>query len=258
MLTSELRFNFKEAMRRKIPLLIQKFPGNDDYLPLTDRWEQFIDEYVIIEKQSLIIEKFSVNPPCALYNAAVENEIKNLLNHAILEYSQSRREALINDWSGDFEFLRNDYCCRGLFHGTTEYPSVEHAFQAEKTTDDIIKLKILYSANGRDARKLGRSIPLSPNWDSDKLQVMEKLLRIKFSEEYNPELMQKLLDTGDKDLMMSHPKDYFWGTGADGSGQNMLGQLLMRIRNDLKPQNKPIINLTISSIVNNANKDLDG
>lgn len=42
-----------------------------------------------------------------------------------------------------------------------------------------------------------------------------------------------MLATGDEDIVENAPSDYYWGCGADGSGKNMLGKILMEVRNTL-------------------------
>jgi ribA/ribD-fused uncharacterized protein len=44
------------------------------------------------------------------------------------------------------------------------------------------------------------------------------------------EFRQELIDSGDAELIESSPFDFFWGEGRDGSGRNMLGELLMDVR----------------------------
>jgi predicted NAD-dependent protein-ADP-ribosyltransferase YbiA (DUF1768 family) len=60
---------------------------------------------------------------------------------------------------------------------------------------------------------------------------METLLRLKFS---NPVYKVQLLHTKDAHLEEGNDHgDMFWGT-VEGQGQNNLGKLLMKIRNDLR------------------------
>ena len=72
------------------------------------------------------------------------------------------------------------------------------------------------------------------NWDDIKLDLMWKVVRTKF--EQNPELMKSLLATGSALLIEDSEKDYFWGAGADGSGLNFLGKILMAVREEIKEQ----------------------
>ena len=39
-----------------------------------------------------------------------------------------------------------------------------------------------------------------------------------------------LIKTGDRKLVEHSPRDSYWGDGPDGKGLNMLGKLLMRVR----------------------------
>lgn len=48
-------------------------------------------------------------------------------------------------------------------------------------------------------------------------------------------LKRRLLDTGDAILIENTKKDYFWGCGEDGSGENNLGKILMEVRKELRP-----------------------
>ena len=73
-------------------------------------------------------------------------------------------------------------------------------------------------------------IKLDPNWDNRKLEVMEKVLLIKFE---NKKLRQLLLGTKNKEIREISPRDYYWGTGKDNSGLNNLGKLLMKIRDNI-------------------------
>jgi N-glycosidase YbiA len=43
-----------------------------------------------------------------------------------------------------------------------------------------------------------------------------------------------LLATGDEDLAEANPADSYWGIGRDGEGLNRLGQIMVRIRADLR------------------------
>lgn len=60
---------------------------------------------------------------------------------------------------------------------------------------------------------------------------MRFILREKFRQ--NPILMNILKSTGDKYLYEASPYDDYWGTGKHGTGKNMLGQLLMELRDSV-------------------------
>ena len=62
---------------------------------------------------------------------------------------------------------------------------------------------------------------------SGKRSMLNALLR-KF--EMHQDLCTLLLDTKEEAIVENSPSDYYWGCGADGSGQNTLGKLLMQVR----------------------------
>ncbi len=140
----------------------------------------------------------------------------------------------IDKFSGANEFLSNFYPHRIRYDGKW-YASTEHAYQAAKTTDaekrkpfQIRKGQKTVPAN--KAKKLGRRLKLRPDWESVKVKVMEDCLRAKFAD---PQLKQKLLDTGTQELIEGNWwGDRFWGV-CKGTGQNMLGKLLMELRDEL-------------------------
>lgn len=61
--------------------------------------------------------------------------------------------------------------------------------------------------------------------------MMEYLLRQKF---HDPELQQRLLDTGSEELVEGNTwGDVYWGV-CDGKGQNNLGKILMDLRREYR------------------------
>ena len=59
------------------------------------------------------------------------------------------------------------------------YRSVEHAYQAAKTTDRE-RRKEVHSLTAGGAKRWGSALPLRPDWEAVKLGVMRDLLRQKF------------------------------------------------------------------------------
>ena len=117
-----------------------------------------------------------------------------------------------------------------------EYPSSEHAYQAQKLKDIEDKKAILPLTSGQ-AKKFHLNFPkekLVENWESIKLDVMRDVLIDKFTR--HEELKQKLIDTGDKYIEETNAwKDQFYGVYyKTGEGQNNLGKLLMLLRDKLK------------------------
>ena len=63
---------------------------------------------------------------------------------------------------------------------------------------------------------------------------MRRAVRAKF--EAHEDLQTLLLSTGDKKIVEAATRDDFWGCGADGSGKNWLGRILMELRAELQAQ----------------------
>ena len=112
--------------------------------------------------------------------------------------------------------------------------STEHYYQAQKTLDRDYQERIRLAATSDDAKRLGNNdeIVLRPDWDTYKITAMRIALWAKFTQD--PALKEKLLATGDRELVENSPRDYYWGIGADGSGRSMLGKLLMELRDNLR------------------------
>jgi N-glycosidase YbiA len=79
---------------------------------------------------------------------------------------------------------------------------------------------------------LAKASEASVDWEEIKDRVMLRGDLRKF--EPHADIRAVLLATGEELLVENAPKDYYWGCGADGSGQNKLGQLLMTVRTLLR------------------------
>ncbi len=77
-----------------------------------------------------------------------------------------------------------------------------------------------------------RSRPLRRDWEAVKDDVMRRAVRRKF--EAHDDIRAVLFSTGDEEIIEDAPRDYYWGRGADGSGKNMLGKILMEVRAELR------------------------
>lgn len=140
---------------------------------------------------------------------------------------------MINKFDGNYDFLSNFYPVAITFAGIT-YPSVENAFQAMKTLNFNERLEFV-NLTPNEAKHKGRRIVLRAKWDNIKPAIMLTLIRIKFE---NLELREKLLATGDEELIEgNYWNDTFWGV-CNGIGKNYLGKILMRVREEIKNGSK--------------------
>lgn len=132
----------------------------------------------------------------------------------------------IDIFTGKYRFLSNFWFSEVILDGERA-ATVEHAFQAAKTTDTMARRRILTAPSPGIAKRLGREAPLRAGWNDMKIGVMRALLRQKFSAHF---LRQLLIDTGDAELIEGNTwNDTFWGV-CNGVGENHLGKLLMEVR----------------------------
>jgi ribA/ribD-fused uncharacterized protein len=112
----------------------------------------------------------------------------------------------------------------------------EHYFQAQKFVGTPHLEVIRLAKSPTVAARMGRSRqrPLRPDWEQVKDDMMRKAVLRKF--ETHADIRAVLLNTGEEELVENAPHDYYWGCGADGSGQNRLGQILMETRALLRQQ----------------------
>lgn len=106
----------------------------------------------------------------------------------------------------------------------------EHYFQAQTFAGTIHEDEVRLVPTVRDAARMGsdEQLPLRPDWENVKPDVMRKALHHKFAS--HPSLVDLLLSSGDEEIIEQTTEDYYWGCGSDGSGLSMLGKLLTELR----------------------------
>ena len=114
------------------------------------------------------------------------------------------------------------------------WPTSEHYFQAQKFAGSDYEETIRNAASPMIAARLGRSRkhPLRSDWESAKDDIMRRAVMAKFSA--HTDIRDILLGTNDDEIVETTSKDYYWGCGTDGTGRNMLGKILMEVREALK------------------------
>jgi hypothetical protein len=137
-------------------------------------------------------------------------------------------------FAGAYRFLSN-FHRSPITLGGIVFPTVENAYQAAKIElerpDRRCQQQRLALCSPADAKRRGRALALRPDWDSARLVIMHRLLRLKFAE---PCLAGQLLATGSSELIEGNDwGDTYWGV-CRGRGANHLGRLLMHVRTDLR------------------------
>lgn len=115
-----------------------------------------------------------------------------------------------------------------------DYKSVEHFYQSKKFEGTEWEEHIRSQDKAFEAAREGRrkDLPLRKDWNEVKLLVMKRALSAKFKK--IDCLKNLLLSTGNTELVEYSKKDYFWGRNEDGAGFNMLGKMLMELREEIK------------------------
>lgn len=125
--------------------------------------------------------------------------------------------------------------------------TVEHYYQAQKfagvETDTArqIYLDIKNADSPEAAAKIGRGAQIEypecvrANWEDVKVQVMRRALLVKLKSHDGPRqlLLRTVCSDGRVRVIEDSPVDPVWGAGRDGTGKNLLGNLLDEIRRDL-------------------------
>lgn len=115
------------------------------------------------------------------------------------------------------------------------WPTTEHYFQAQKFVGTPYVEQIRKLEAPRMAFNLSRNPQVArwrrEDWEQEKVNVMYKALLAKFSQ--HEKLRNLLLGTGHRELIEHSPYDRYWGDGGDGTGENMLGCLLMKVRGEM-------------------------
>jgi N-glycosidase YbiA len=144
---------------------------------------------------------------------------------------------VIDKFEGEYRWLSNFWPVNIPLDGEV-YPSVEHAYQAAKFIDKEShkRAEIRDNPDPRVAKRKGRTKGIRADWDQVKLEIMKDLLWKKFA--FNSEFAEKLIATGDQELVEGNWwGDTYWGV-CRGKGENHLGKEIMRIRETLKEGTK--------------------
>jgi len=137
----------------------------------------------------------------------------------------------INKFDAQYRFLSNFYPSKFTLENKV-WLTVEHWYQAHKTQNPQIQETIRNLKTPFSAKKFGKEINIRKDWDRVKLDIMYQGVRAKFDQNY--ELRMMLMDTDGFDLIEGNTwGDKFWGV-CDEEGENNLGKILMRIRDEYK------------------------
>ncbi|MGB3460769.1 MAG: NADAR family protein [Rhodanobacter lindaniclasticus] len=120
------------------------------------------------------------------------------------------------------------------------YPTAEHAYQAGKARKSAVREWLMSAPSPALLAMAAHGLyywDITPGWSTNKFDRMRRVLAAKFSQ--HEDLKELLLSTGNSRLVESATIDNevnrLWGE-VNGVGRNMLGNLLMEVREQLKAQ----------------------
>lgn len=154
--------------------------------------------------------------------------------YTMLLAERKKKDNTILCFQGDYHFLSNFHCAQFSWDFWPYWDSAEAAFQSAKCTSDEERRKFTeLSVTPAEAKRMGRQVQLRADWEQVKDGIMEEIVHEKFFQ-IEP-LARKLMATGNAELIEGNTwGDTYWGVNLHTmQGQNKLGKILMRIRDEL-------------------------
>jgi ribA/ribD-fused uncharacterized protein len=144
---------------------------------------------------------------------------------------------------GDLAFLSNFYPAPITGKDGLVYPTVEHAFQACKTTDPAWKERIRTAVTPGSAKRLGRRAPIRADWAQIRLGLMRRIVAQKFRQ--HPLLADRLVRCPLSPIVEhNYWHDNFWGDcgcpKCPAPGENHLGRILTELRREFGSDGSPV------------------
>lgn len=145
------------------------------------------------------------------------------------------KTGVVKEFRDEYAFLSNYYSCNfkwrdHSFRNSEQAFAYAKTFCAQSTAQESFQRGILGAQTPGEAKKLGRSVPLTDVsvWDATRIQYMREIVHSKFEQVTG--LAGQLLNTGAMMLVEGNTwGDTFWGR-CGGKGFNHLGVILMEER----------------------------
>lgn len=140
----------------------------------------------------------------------------------------SKDDNKITSFTGNYSFLAMEFPCE-FFMNAVKFKSATAAFYAQKSTD-INSWNKFARLNPNRARQKASALPEPDDYEENKYLYLYKANKLKF--DCNELLRKSLCELKGKELINNVPyKEEYLGI-FNGKGENMLGKVLMQIRDE--------------------------
>lgn len=151
----------------------------------------------------------------------------------MIRYQIKNINTAIMSFRGEYLFLSNFYEGKVFTYKGLKFNNTEAPFHAEKCWSRAKEFEMI---RPMQSKRLGRRVLMRKDWEQIKDRVMYDVCYAKFTQD--PVLKAKLLATGNRELVEGNTHgDRCWGmTCSNGVwiGENRLGKVLMKLRDDLR------------------------
>ena len=154
--------------------------------------------------------------------------------YTMLLADRKKKDNTILCFQGDYYFLSNFHRAKFSWDFWPCWVTAEAAFQSAKCLIEEERCKFAdISLSPNEAKRMGRQVQLRSDWEQVKDGIMEEIVHEKFFQIKS--LARKLMATGDAELVEGNTwGDTYWGIDLHTmQGQNKLGKILMKIRDEL-------------------------
>ena len=132
---------------------------------------------------------------------------------------------------------------------STTFRTTEHAYQFRKALEmgqHAIADNIRHAPTGWKAMDMAESITTNEHWGNIKQSIMYQLLQVKAEQ---CSVFRRDLEASKGEMLVEDTSHEYWGRGNNGTGLNMLGRLLMVLRDKMpdSPGSPPAVPRSLSS-----------
>ena len=148
---------------------------------------------------------------------------------------EASKVAVVYTLSGEYGILSNFYPQEIKFEGMTAV-APEALYQALKFEDPKYRRYVLAAKNPVEAKKRGRARQADYVDVPCRVAIMRTVLKLRAQD---AKFRERLLSTGSQPIVERSALDQFWGARPQGNqliGRNVLGRLLMELREQLRKQ----------------------